>query len=220
MSSDRRDTVALEPSLITDPVALAEAESRNGLLQIDLAMRIANEGIERGSFKLRPSMLMQLQRVALQGLSVYAGSFRPGTVKIEKSGHVPPPAFLVPELVEQLCDYVNDRWLTATAMHLAAYVMWRLNWIHPFADGNGRTSRAASFLVFSVSAGFVPPGKETIPSLIVQNRTPYFDALEAADASWEDGERLDVSVMEELWQALLARQLTSYFESAGGRLPE
>ncbi len=98
--------------------------------------------------------------------------------------------------------------------------MWRLNWIHPFADGNGRTSRAASFLVFSVRAGFVPPGHETIPTQIVSNRAPYFHALEAADAAWANGEILDLSKMEELWQTLLAKQLTSYFASAGGRLPD
>lgn len=107
---DRRDTVALEPRIISDPIALAEAESRNGLLQTDLAIRMANEAIERGSFKLRPSMLLNLQGVALQGLTSYAGNFRPGAVKIGKSDHEPPPAFLVPELVEHLCDYVNDRW--------------------------------------------------------------------------------------------------------------
>jgi hypothetical protein len=34
----------------------------------------------------------------------------------------------------------------ATAIHLAAYLMWRLNWIHPFADGNGRTARMTSYV--------------------------------------------------------------------------
>ena len=208
-NGERRDTVASEPTILRDPVALAEAESRNGLLQTDLAIKMANEAIERGAFKLRPSMLLQLQSVALQGLTLYAGNYRPGPVHIGKSRHQPPPAFLVSELVENLCDYVNENWSASTVIHLASYVMWRLNWIHPFADGNVRTSRAASFLVFSVRAGFVPPGRETIPSLIVKDRTQYFTALEAADAAWMGGEQLDLTVLEELWQALLARQLTS-----------
>ena len=48
---------------------------------------------------------------------------------------------MVAELVEDMCDYVNENWEAKSAIHLAAYIMWRLNWIHPFADGNGRLSR-------------------------------------------------------------------------------
>jgi hypothetical protein len=28
---------------------------------------------------------------------------------------------------------------------LAAYGLWRLNWIHPFVEGNGRTARAVCY---------------------------------------------------------------------------
>ena len=219
MSDDRRDTVAEGPRLLTDPTEIAEAESRNGLLQTDRAIAVANEGIERDGWKLRPSMLLALQGIALQGLTSYAGTYRVGPVAIHKSGHTPPDAHLVPELVEDMCDYVNSAFTSATAIHLASYVMWRLNWIHPFSDGNGRTSRAASFIVLSVRAEFIPPGRLTVPQQIVDNRLPYFAALEAADAAWKEG-KIDVSAMEALWGALLAKQLMSFFESAGGILPE
>jgi Fic family protein len=52
-----------------------------------------------------------------------------------------------------MCDYVNDQWSVRTALHLAAYVMWRLNWIHPFTDGNGRTSRISSYVILTIKAG-------------------------------------------------------------------
>jgi Fic family protein len=175
----RRNTRALEPALITDPIELAKAEARNGLRQTDAGVQ-AQTAIERGGFKLRPSLICSLHREALNGLSSYAGIFRPGGVEIGKSKHEPPPAHLVPELVEKLYDYVNDHWEGCTALHLAAYVMWRLNWIHPFADGNGRTSRTVSYVILSVRAGYVPSGAPAIPNQIVQNRTPYFEALEAA----------------------------------------
>jgi Fic family protein len=73
------------------------------------------------------------------------------------------------------------RLLQSTPIHLAAYLMWRLNWIHPFADGNGRTSRIISYVVLSIRAGAILPGTPTIPDQIVDNRKPYFDALDAAD---------------------------------------
>jgi Fic family protein len=96
--------------------------------------------------------------------------------------------------------------------------MWRLNWIHPFADGNGRTSRIISYVVLSIRAGAVLPGTPTIPDQIVDNRNPYFEALDAADAAYRD-EKIDVSKMEELLGSLLATQLAGFYQAAGGKLP-
>ena len=118
-----------------------------------------------------------------------------------------------------MCDYVNDHWDESTPIHLAAYLMWRLNWIHPFADGNGRTSRIISYVVLSIRAGAVLPGTPTIPDQIVDNRIPYFEALDAADAAYRDG-RIDVSKMEALLGSLLAKQLTGFYQAMGGKLPD
>jgi Fic family protein len=159
-----------------------------------------------------------LHREALDGLSLHAGIFRPGAVEIGKSTHPPPPGHLVHGLIEELCDYVNDYWERSTPLHLAAYVMWRLNWIHPFVDGNGRTSRIVSYVVLSIRAGYVPCGSPSIPDQIVQNRGPYFDALEDADKAWKQN-ILGLSKMESLLETLLARQLKAFFESVGGKLP-
>jgi Fic family protein len=70
-----------------------------------------------------------------------------------------------------------------SAVHLSAYTMWRLNWIHPFSDGNGRTSRIFSYILLSVKFGQYIPETMTIPDQIVANRKPYFEALESADKS-------------------------------------
>jgi Fic family protein len=212
-----RDSQALEPELIRDPQARAEAEARNGLRQYDAGIQAVQAALERGSFKLRPSLILALHREALAGISIFAGNFRPAGVRIEGSKHEPAGAHLVPELVEEMCDYVNDRWDQSTPLHLAAYLMWRLNWIHPFADGNGRTSRIVSYVVLSVRAGAVLPGTPTIPDQIVDNRAPYFAALDAADEAWRQGV-VDVSRMEELLAAQLAKQLTSFYKAAGGRV--
>ncbi|WP_456663465.1 Fic family protein [Bradyrhizobium sp. LB13.1] len=97
--------------------------------------------------------------------------------------------------------------------------MWRLNWIHPFADGNGRTSRIVSYVVLSVRAGAVLPGTPTIPDQIIDNRKPYFDALDEADLVFRGGGRIDVSKMEDLLASLLANQLAEFYKSVGGKLP-
>ena len=214
---ERRDSKALEPELIKDPQERAKAEARNGLLQYDAGIKTIQTALERSPFRLRPSLILSLQREALQGISLYAGNYRPGGVEIEGSKHAPVGAHQVPELVEDMCDYVNAKWEESTPLHLGAYIMWRLNWIHPFADGNGRTSRITSYVVLSIRAGYVLPGTPTIPDQIVNNRNPYFEALDSADEAWKVG-RVDVSKMESLLGSLLAHQLTEFYASVGGKL--
>jgi Fic family protein len=93
--------------------------------------------------------------------------------------------------------------------------MWRVNCIHPFTGGNGRTSRAVSYLVLCARLGYNLPGTVTIPDQIVSNRQPYYAALDAADAAWATG-TLDVSVMEQLMAEMLANQLSSVIDAARG----
>lgn len=117
---------------------------------------------------------------------------------------------------EHLCDYVNDNWSKA-AVHLAAYVLWRLNWIHPFADGNGRTARAVSYVVMSTKLDSLLPGTPTIPEQIAGNKRPYYDALEAADLKLTEG-MLDVSALEDMLDRMLATQLLSAAKEAKGEV--
>ena len=159
---EKRDSRALEPELISDPRAKAEAEARNGLRQYDAGIAAIQTALERGSFKLRTSLILGLHREALNGISMFAGNSRPAGVKIQGSKHEPVGAHMVPELVEDMCDYVNDLWLTATPLHLGAYVMWRLNWIHPFA---GTVEPPASPRMWFFRFGPVPcfPARRPFP---------------------------------------------------------
>src|SRR6266853_3231935 len=101
---NKRDSRALEPELIADPRKKAEAEARNGLRQYDAGIKAIQTALDRGAFKLRPSLILGLHREALIGISSYAGNYRPAGVEIQGSKHRPPGAHLVPELVEELCD--------------------------------------------------------------------------------------------------------------------
>lgn len=111
-----------------------------------------------------------------------------------------------------MCDYVNQN-LQKSATHLAAYILWRLNWIHPFTDGNGRTAQAISYLVLCVRLGYRLPGTNTIPAQIASDKTPYYKALEAADNTYCNGS-VNVSELEELLSGLLATQLVSVYRAA------
>jgi Fic family protein len=213
-----RSSEAASAFLVTDHEERARLEAENGLRQFDSVVRLVERYLaERWKFKLRASTILGLHRDALLGIHALAGNFRPSTVEIRGSNHVPPDAWQVPILVEELCDYINDHWEKATALHLCAYAMWKLNWVHPFADGNGRTARAVSYLILCMKMESRIPGVRTIPDLLSENKTPYYRALEAADKRWESDHKVDLSQLEDLLGNLLAAQLVSAVENARGQ---
>lgn len=199
-----------------DKTEKAKLEVQNGFRQYDLGMEMVLYYVdERRPFALRPHLIQELQSVAVRGLEPSPGVYRTTPVRIEKSKHQPPEAHLVPNLVIEMCEYVNDNMHEKTPFHLAAYLMWRHNWIHPFTDGNGRTSRMISYAVLSILLGYELPGTPTIPDQIQTDRTGYFFALEAADEAWR-ADNLDVSVMENMLKSMLGRQLLAVIEAASG----
>ena len=190
----------------------AHLEATNGLRQFDRLMEMLDEYLARvkerqGSYYLlRPSTLYELNRLAVSGLIPDPGAWRQVPMKITKSRHVPPMPEDVPSLVDDMCEYVNKNW-NKPALHLAAYLLWRVNWIHPFVDGNGRTARAISYLVLCVRLRQRLPGDKTIPDLISDDKEPYYTGLEAADKAELAG-GIDVSKMQDYLQELLVLQVT------------
>lgn len=135
-------------------------------------------------------------------------------MSISHSSHIPPPPEHVQGFVEEMCDYVNGNW-NRDAWHLAAYLMWRLNWIHPFEDGNGRTSRAISYLVLCIRLGLRLPGTKTIPEVIAEDKGLYYAAIDEADSAAKLG-KIDVSAMEKVLKDALAVQLADFADSVTG----
>jgi Fic family protein len=209
-----RHSKAEAPSVVLSEQERAEREAANALVQASRLIEMIEYWAAESErpFRLRPSTVLDLNRLAIEGLDAFAGNWRPGSVVISGSKHQPPAAHLVPELVEEMCDYVNDNWQSRRATHLAAYVMWRMNWIHAFTDGNGRTARAVSYLVLSVRLKMKIPGEPTIPELVTANRDAYYAALEKADGGGPDS----LAEMESLLESLLAKQLLTVVSEASG----
>lgn len=197
----------------TDPQRVAKIEALNGLRQYDRVVEIIEQTTKAGEpFTLQPSLICELNRIAIEGVKPRPGQIRTDPIYINNTPHVPPPAADVPRLVQEMCDYINVNARTSP-LHQAAYLLWRLNWIHPFPDGNGRTSRAISYLVLSVRAGYLLPGKRAIPERIASDKAPYYAGLDSADAAWKR-EELDVSELEHYLGDLLIAQLQDVVDAA------
>ena len=210
-----RESVPRRAELPTDREQIARLEARNALHQFDSVLDLVDSALRSGSaFKLRPSTVLELNRLAITGVNNYPGVYRPHAMEISQSQHVPPPAQQVPQLMEEMCEYVNSHWDQPTA-HLASYLLWRINWIHPFDDGNGRTARAVSYAALCIRVGYRLPGESTIPAQIATDKRPYYEALEAADRAYADG-KIDVSKLEEMIGTMLAKQFLEVHTAAMG----
>ncbi len=120
-----------------------------------------------------------------------------------------PPHFeKVPDLMDRFFSMIHENWtIVDHPTWIAGYALWRLNWIHPFVEGNGRTARAACYYLICLKQGKLLPGKKIVPERIREDRKPYYAALQAADKAWDQG-KLDVSEIAKYLERLLTGQLT------------
>ena len=189
-------------------------EEENGLRQFrfvkDEAFRL------RDSRKITPETISELNRLALQGIYAEAGEWRTGAVVIDNSMHVPPRYPRVSGLIEELCDdlsangTLDDPLPVDQVIHLGAYALWRLNWIHPFMEGNGRTARGLMYLILCLGLNFDLPGTRTVADLMLDESARYYEGLAAADRAHRvNPDEIDVEKLEWLISDLLAIQLSS-----------
>lgn len=96
------------------------------------------------------SDLLSAHRLLMTGLVDNPGKLRTGDVGIYRGNtlvHMAPPASQMPRLVDDLLD-----WLKKTDLHplIASSVFhYEIEFIHPFADGNGRMGRLWQTLILS-----------------------------------------------------------------------
>lgn len=129
---------------------------------------------------LDPFSLSDLKKahgVMMQGLVEGAGKFRTNSVGVfDESGkviHVAPPCDMVNGLMEQLFE-----WLKTSKAHMlirSSIFHYEFEFIHPFADGNGRTGR----LWQTALLADWKPVFEWIPveSIIKDHQAEYYHAI-------------------------------------------
>lgn len=131
--------------------------------------------------KLRwtPELILSTHLRLMNGIISNAGLWRNHGVRIAGS-HVPLANFIkIPELVERLCNALNEE--TSDPIALLAHTHSEFEQIHPFSDGNGRTGRLLVFAL-ALQFGIVPP------IITKERRSAYYKYLEIAQTE----ERFDL----------------------------
>ncbi len=151
-------------------------------------------------------IVKQVHALILRGIDQgNAGIYRSVPVAISGSRHVPPQAWQVPKMMEELFLRLEE---AAGQMHpvvFAAEFHEGIATIHPFIDGNGRTARLLMNLVL-LQTGYAV----TNISGESQHRLAYYDALEQCNL---EGDKTEFFV-------LIARYVRTSMEKLIGLLGE
>ncbi len=189
-----------------DPGFFARIQEQNLLRQYDLLTNCIEIGISKNIEAFDKYTLWSLNAAAVANIAQFGGRYRKEPIYVGK--HIPPHFKDVSNLMDRFFSLLHENWdILDDPTTLPAYALWRLNWIHPFVEGNGRTARAACYYLMCLRHGAILPGSKTVPERIRDNRQPYYDALSAADRAWENGD-FDVSELAAYLQGLLVAQLS------------
>ncbi len=121
--------------------------------------------------------LLEAHRILMAGLIDEAGTYRRGGVGVMAGGqviHMAPPAGRVPGLMHDLFH-----WLAVCEAHplIASSVFhYEFEFIHPFADGNGRVGRLWQTLIltrWNPLFADIP-----VESLVYEHQAEYYQALQ------------------------------------------
>lgn len=178
-------TVAIEGNTLTLAQTRSIIETRlsvggksvmehNEVLGMDAALSYVNGTLLNRIGRIAVDDLLEMHRRVLGFVDpLEAGRLRATQVYV--GSYAPPPARDVGRLLADFVDWLNsDEALQLHPIELAAIAHYRLVAIHPFYDGNGRTSRLLMNLVL-MNAGYPPV------VVRVQERLTYYEHLEAAN---------------------------------------
>jgi Fic family protein len=121
--------------------------------------------------------LLEAHRILMSGLIDDAGLYRYGGVGVmagQQVIHMAPPADRVPHVMNDLFG-----WLAATDAHplIASSIFhYEFEFIHPFADGNGRMGRLWQSLILVRWSPLFPD--IPVESLIFEHQDEYYQAIQ------------------------------------------
>jgi len=193
-----------------NPTLFTRIQEQNLLRQYDLLSNCIEIGLEKGIEAFDKYTLWSLNHSAVSNIAQFGGRYREDPIYVGR--HFPPHFKDVSNHMDRFFSMIHENWtIVDHPTLLPAFALWRLNWIHPFVEGNGRTARAACYYLICIKHGSLLPGKKTVPERIRESRPEYYAALSAADRAWDQGQ-LNVSQLAEYLATLLKAQLLDAFQ--------
>jgi Fic family protein len=161
-----------------------------------------SEFVKSGRTRITESVLLEIHQLTIEGIYPCAGTYRDALTKIEitDTEHKPSHASQVRSDVWDMLEWLYGAGGHKSPIERAAYLLWRVNYIHPFNGGNGRVARAMAYLVMAFEVAPIFAG-EPLPAKLKARKTEYVQALKAADKG-------DLHLLEQLVLECFQAQIT------------
>lgn len=125
-------------------------DSEKEVLNYNQALQMLNERLRSDNTKLSTSLILAIQKQIIEGLlPKFEIGFRKKAVVVNdpRTGQVvylPPDVKDVQPMIEDLLSFINSNRNSIDSLILAGIFHKQIVIIHPFMDGNGRTTRLAT----------------------------------------------------------------------------
>jgi Fic family protein len=180
-----------EQLLEGNPVPEADPDDVRELLNYRNAFEFVSEYLENG-LPITEGLIREIHKKLVEG--VRGGSAAPGEYrKIQnyvvnsvtgETIYTPPPVYDVPIMMAELVKHLNGETETHPVL-ISGISQFQLVHIHPFLDGNGRTSRLLSTLCL-YRAGYDFKRLFTISEFYDRDRPAFYRAIQSVRESGMD----------------------------------
>ncbi|MCA9343691.1 MAG: Fic family protein [Candidatus Nomurabacteria bacterium] len=181
----------VEKRVQKDKSSQAKDESMKEIINLMQALDFIDEHI--ADTEIDKGFTLELHRIVVDGLTregdSNAGNYRSSERSIAGSDHVLPSHYDIPDLMEELFDYINDEANSRDELLKIALTHHRFVWIHPFGNGNGRTVRLLTYAMLC-KKGYIEPNVLRLfnpTAVFAGDRQKYYDMLERADKGTDKG---------------------------------
>lgn len=127
---------------------------------------------------LRHEDIFELHRLLAASVMDQGEAGRYRTIAVRVGPHIPPAAAEVSGLMFELLQWWNGKSLELSPVLSSAILHYQFEWIHPFADGNGRTGRALALWEL-YRRGFDSHHIFSVDEYYWEDRPAYYAALDA-----------------------------------------
>ena len=178
------------------------------ICEVKNAFEAYNRLLELDPYSVKDMLFAQ--KILMTELTKEAGTFRSGGVGVfaeKQLVHMAPPANQVPNLIKDLMD-----WAISEEVHpliKSCVFHYEFEFIHPFADGNGRMGRMwQTLLLYKWKSIF---GWLPIETLIRERQEVYYRVLGECDHSADSGKLIEfllTAIYDALFEIADTKQVT------------
>lgn len=158
---------------------IAEDQDIKEIINYNKALEYIERLAKTANTLISEQLIREINAIILKDIKDVAGKYR--TKQVVVGDYLPPEHFKVPILMQEFVEWLKDpQPLNLSPILYTGIAHYQLVAIHPFEDGNGRTTRILTTLML-IQHGYDMTSFFALESYYNRNRKTYYEALNSAD---------------------------------------